>query len=187
MGLMDWVRGGRMSDEDYNELEDLEGDDGYETLPPPAQQYDNVISFNKKPQPQLFTQQQQQQQAAQPQPAPRAETYTREFSSGITGGGSSPFVAFRILKNFNDVAAVADQMVAQRIVILNLESCDDVTGRRVLDFIGGVAHACKSTVKAVAGRVYMITPRGVNADGEFFDEPAQHTHHEMGADIAYEE
>lgn len=180
MGLMDWVRGGRMSDEDYNELDDMQDEDDYETMSQPAQQYDNVISFNKKPQPQ-FT-----QSAAQPQPAPRAETYTREFASGITGGGSSPFVAFRILKNFNDVAAVADQMVAQRIVILNLESCDDVTGRRVLDFIGGVAHACKSTVKAVAGRVYMITPRGVNADGEFFEEPAQQTHQEMTAEIAYE-
>ncbi|MCL2530849.1 MAG: cell division protein SepF [Oscillospiraceae bacterium] len=178
MGLMDWVRGGRMSDEDYNELDDMQDDDGYETSPLPAPQYDNVISFNKKPQ--------QQQQAAQPQPTPRTETYTREFSSGITGGGSNPFVAFRILKNFNDVAAVADQMVSQRIVILNLESCDDITGRRVLDFIGGVAHACKSTVKAVAGRVYMITPHGVNADGEFFEEPAQQTHQEMAAEIAYE-
>ncbi|MCL2194596.1 MAG: cell division protein SepF [Oscillospiraceae bacterium] len=186
MGLKDWLTGSRVDDDDYNELESMDDDDGYETAPS-AKQYDNVISFNKKPQP-LFTQQ-QQQAAVQQQVAPRTETYTREFasSSGITGGGSSPFVAFRILKNFNDVAAVADQMVAQRIVILNLESCDDVTGRRVLDFIGGVAHACKSTVKAVAGRVYMITPRGVSAEGEFFDEPAQHVTQEMGTEIAYEE
>jgi len=179
MGLKDWLTGSRVDDDDYNELE--EQDDGYETLPPPAQQYDNVISFNKKPQPQYT-----QQVNTQPQPV-RTEMYTREFGSGITGGSSSPFVAFRILKNFNDVAAVADQMVAQRIVILNLESCDDVTGRRVLDFIGGVAHACKSTVKAVAGRVYMITPRGVNADGEFFDDSARSVQHDTGADIAYEE
>jgi len=40
----------------------------------------------------------------------------------------------------------------------------------VLDFIGGVAYACGSMVKRIAGRVFMITPKGVNADGEFFDE-----------------
>jgi len=35
--------------------------------------------------------------------------------------------------------------------------------------------------------VYMITPRGVNAEGEFFEEPARHAQQGSGADIAYEE
>ena len=77
---------------------------------------------------------------------------------------------FKRLKDFQMASQVADKMVERKIVILNLESCDDEIARRVLDFIGGVAYACGSMVKRIAGRVFMITPKGVNADGEFFDE-----------------
>jgi len=80
------------------------------------------------------------------------------------------YVVFKRLKDFTMASQVADKMVERKIVILNLESCDDEIARRVLDFIGGVAYACGSMVKRIAGRVFMITPKGVSADGEFFDE-----------------
>jgi len=80
------------------------------------------------------------------------------------------YVVFKRLKDFTMASQVADKMVERKIVILNLEDCDDEVARRVLDFIGGVAYACSSMVKRIAGRVFMITPKGVNADGEFFDE-----------------
>ena len=109
--------------------------------------------------------------------------FTREFESqsGTSFGGGKPprggvtetaeaYVVFKRLKDFTMASQVADKMVERKIVILNLESCDDEIARRVLDFIGGVAYACGSMVKRIAGRVFMITPKGVNADGEFFDE-----------------
>ena len=95
------------------------------------------------------------------------------FSMGGTGKAASPgeaYVIFKRLKDFTTATQVADRMTEQKIVILNLESCDDDTARRVLDFIGGVGYACSSMVKRIAGRVFMITPKGVSADGEFFDE-----------------
>jgi|GEM_PF-1879950 len=109
--------------------------------------------------------------------------FTKEFESqsgGVSFGGGKPrggitetaeaYVVFKRLKDFTMASQVADKMVERKIVILNLESCDDEIARRVLDFIGGVAYACGSMVKRIAGRVFMITPKGVNADGEFFDE-----------------
>ena len=111
---------------------------------------------------------------------------TREFGGGGSGGGAGgggfgmgaggtaesgeAYVIFKRLKDFTAATQVADRMTEQKIVILNLESCDDETARRVLDFIGGVAYACSSMVKRIAGRVFMITPKGVSSDGEFFDE-----------------
>jgi len=89
--------------------------------------------------------------------------------SGASGSGEA-YVIFKRLKDFTTATQVADRMTEQKIVILNLESCDDETARRVLDFIGGVAYACSSMVKRIAGRVFMITPKGVSSDGEFFDE-----------------
>ena len=117
----------------------------------------------------------------------RVNSDTREFgggSGGGTGGGFSAggaglsgtqesgeaYVVFKRLKDFTTATQVADRMTEHKIVILNLESCDDETARRVLDFIGGVAYACSSMVKRIAGRVFMITPKGVSSDGEFFDE-----------------
>jgi len=110
---------------------------------------------------------------------------TREFGGGSGGGGGpgggfrsaassaesgEAYVIFKRLKDFATATQVADRMTEHKIVILNLESCDDETARRVLDFIGGVAYACSSMVKRIAGRVFMITPKGVSSDGEFFDE-----------------
>jgi len=98
--------------------------------------------------------------------------------TGSGGGFGTPksaetadaYVVFKRLKDFTMASAVADRMTENKIVILNLESCDDEIARRVLDFIGGVAYACGSMVKRIAGRVFMITPKGVSSDGEFFDE-----------------
>ena len=117
----------------------------------------------------------------------RENTSAREFGGGGSGGGTgggfsmggaaghtaSPgeaYVIFKRLKDFTTATQVADRMTEHKIVILNLESCDDETARRVLDFIGGVGYACSSMVKRIAGRVFMITPKGVSSDGEFFDE-----------------
>ena len=94
------------------------------------------------------------------------------FGTGLSGTAESgeAYVVFKRLKDFTTATQVADRMTEHKIVILNLESCDDETARRVLDFIGGVAYACSSMVKRIAGRVFMITPKGVSSDGEFFDE-----------------
>ena len=95
---------------------------------------------------------------------------------GGTGKGSGKtetadaYVVFKRLKDFQAESQVADRLIDGKIVILNLESCDQEVARRVMDFIGGVAYACSSMVKRIAGRVFMITPKGVSSDGEFFDE-----------------
>lgn len=114
------------------------------------------------------------------------------FGGGFSGGGgyqapnpadsADAYVVFKLLKDFTMATQVADRMTEGKIVILNLESCDDEVARRVLDFIGGVAYACGGMVKRIAGRVFMITPKGVNADGEFLDEARG-----SGAGIRYDD
>ncbi|MDR1927056.1 MAG: cell division protein SepF [Oscillospiraceae bacterium] len=114
--------------------------------------------------------------------------HTRTFGEsggkggGFSGGGGGGFkssgkaeaadayVVFKRLKDFQQASQVADRLIDGKIVILNLESCDPEVARRVMDFIGGVAYSCSSMIKRIAGRVFMFTPKGVNSDGEFFDE-----------------
>jgi SepF-like predicted cell division protein (DUF552 family) len=90
--------------------------------------------------------------------------------SGILPESADAYVVFKRLQDFQTASAVADRLIEGKIVILNLENCDAEVARRVMDFIGGVAYACSSMVRRIAGRVFMITPKGVNSDGEFFDE-----------------
>ncbi|MCL2106938.1 MAG: cell division protein SepF [Oscillospiraceae bacterium] len=121
---------------------------------------------------------------------------TREFGGSGGGGGFSggrggsaqlsetadAYVVFKRLQDFQTASQVADRLIEGKIVILNLESCDVEVARRVMDFIGGVAYACSSLVKRIAGRVFMITPQGVSSDGEFFDEARG-----GGPDIRYDD
>jgi SepF-like predicted cell division protein (DUF552 family) len=105
-----------------------------------------------------------------------------------TGAGFLPesadaYVVFKRLQDFQTASAVADRLIENKIVILNLENCDAEVARRVMDFIGGVAYACSSMVRRIAGRVFMITPKGVNSDGEFFDEARA----SEGAEIRYDD
>ena len=155
------------------------------TSPRDASQRDNLLEFPRAGG-SAFT---RETSAAPREPSGSAREssgFTKEFregggfGGGFSGGGTGSFsaagdsgeayVVFKRLKDFTTATQVADRMVEAKIVILNLESCDDEVARRVLDFIGGVAYACSGLVKRIAGRVFMITPKGVNADGEFLDE-----------------
>lgn len=110
------------------------------------------------------------------------------FGTGKVPGFGMPesadaYVVFKRIQDLQAASAVADRMTERKIVILNLENADAEAARRVMDFIGGVAYACNSMVRRIAGRVFMITPEGVNSDGEFFEEAQQ----DMSANIRYED
>ena len=71
---------------------------------------------------------------------------------------------------FEDASAIADHLREKRTVVLNLESTDDKTTRRVLDFLAGVAYAQEGKIKKVAARTYIITPYNVDILGDLIDE-----------------
>ncbi|MBQ7596484.1 MAG: cell division protein SepF [Clostridia bacterium] len=76
------------------------------------------------------------------------------------------------MDSFNEVNRVADVLIEQRIVILNLETCSDDDSRRILDVLCGVNYANRGTIQRIAGRAYIITPNNVPLSGELLDEVA---------------
>jgi FtsZ-interacting cell division protein YlmF len=186
MGFMDRLkssfRGDEVPEDIYNEQEvqqepDYEALDGTYARPAyQTPQKDKVVAFPRARSGESYSAGGgSTQEFRAPREARTASEGTGGFSLGgggskQTGDSADAYVVFKRLKDFPTATQVADRMVEGKIVILNLESCDDEMARRVLDFIGGVAYACSSLVKRIAGRVFMITPKGVNADGEFFDE-----------------
>ena len=71
---------------------------------------------------------------------------------------------------FDNAWEIADHLREKRTVVLNLESTDDKTTHRVLDFLAGVAYAQEGKIKKVAARTYIITPYNVDILGDLLDE-----------------
>lgn len=51
-------------------------------------------------------------------------------------------------------------------VVLNLETTDKETSKRMLDFMSGVTYAIEGKIKRVANDTYLITPLDVEIVGD---------------------
>ena len=67
---------------------------------------------------------------------------------------------------FNNVADIADHLKNKMTVVLNLETTDKETSKRMLDFMSGVTYAIEGKIKRVASDTYLITPLDVEIVGD---------------------
>ena len=73
-------------------------------------------------------------------------------------------------ERYENSPEIADHLKERRTVVLNLESANKETARRVLDFLSGVAYANDGQIKRVANSTYIITPYNVDLQGDLIDE-----------------
>lgn len=73
-------------------------------------------------------------------------------------------------ERFDDGTAIADNLNANKTVVLNLENADRDTCRRLLDFLSGAAYVRKGNIRKVSRSTYIVTPNKVNVMGESADE-----------------
>ena len=81
---------------------------------------------------------------------------------GLSVSGSNDLqssVELKVVKpeNFDSVAKIANLLMSNKTVVLNLEETNKELGRRLLDFLAGTAYAIKGDVKKVAEKTYIIT------------------------------
>lgn len=69
-------------------------------------------------------------------------------------------------EKYEDASEIADHLRDKRTVVLNLESTEKETSRRLLDFLSGVAYAQEGKIKKVAVSTYIITPYNVDLIGD---------------------
>ncbi len=69
-------------------------------------------------------------------------------------------------KQFRDASEVADCLLANQPVIVNLEVANNELTRRMIDFCAGVAYALQGTMEKVAEQVFLLRPPGVEVSGE---------------------
>lgn len=79
-------------------------------------------------------------------------------------------------EGFEAATQIADNLINNRTVVLNLEATSKETARRLLDFLAGVAYSISGKLKRVATNTYVITPSNVGVSGEMMkDAPVTST------------
>jgi cell division inhibitor SepF len=73
-------------------------------------------------------------------------------------------------ERFENAREIADHLNEKRTVVLNLESTNKDTARRLVDFLCGVAYANNGKIQRVANSTFIITPYNVDMMGELLDE-----------------
>ena len=72
--------------------------------------------------------------------------------------------------DYGDARTVADHILGNRAVLLNLENCNKEMAQRILDFLSGVVYAQGGDLQRVAHSTYAVTPRNVGLQGELTEE-----------------
>lgn len=124
----------------------------------------------------------EQQEAAEPKaseppvvrPAPQPVVRMVEERRGRTNHTMSnenhaQMVLFQP-SSYEEAPAIADHLCQGHTAVLNLESADRETKRRLVDFLSGVAYANRGAVKRVAKETFLITPENIDMHGDLVDE-----------------
>jgi len=81
---------------------------------------------------------------------------------------NSSSIELKVIKpeSFDCVKQIAEHLLGKRTVVLNLESTNKETARRIIDFLSGVAYSISGQIKRVANNTFVITPSNVDVSGD---------------------
>ena len=69
-------------------------------------------------------------------------------------------------ESFRDASVAAKHLCENRIVHLNVEGTEEVTARRVIDFLSGCVFALEGKVTKAGTDIYIFTPNNVEVSKE---------------------
>lgn len=119
---------------------------------------------NPKPSSQDLDQEPPMRESAARQDAPREERKSnRTLNIQTTAQLQVVLVKPEI---FTDSQQIADHLLENKTVVLNLETASTDNKRRIIDFLAGVTYAQQGNLKRVANQTYIITPYNVGFVGD---------------------
>jgi cell division inhibitor SepF len=92
-------------------------------------------------------------------------------SSGMGLGGALEMKVVKPDKYDSATAQkIADHLLNERTVVLNLEATNKESARRLIDFLSGVAYSISGYIQRVANNTFVIVPKNVDVSGEQLQE-----------------
>lgn len=140
------------ADDDYDDYDDEELDEGYESQPAPR--YTAPVS--------------------EPAPAPAPFTNSAPsspsgFNATVLGGSSTSNKQQMVLvrpESFADCPSFAANLRNKKAIVLNLEGVDKALARRVVDFLSGCTFAVDGSVKKIGQASYVFCPYNMEVLGD---------------------
>ena len=102
--------------------------------------------------------------------APKREAPRAAAKAPVSSARSQVNMVIVKSNDYSDARTVADHILGNRAVLLNLENCNKDMAQRILDFLSGVVYAQGGDLQRVAHSTYAVTPRNVGLQGELNDE-----------------
>ncbi len=104
---------------------------------------------------------------AKSQKAPRFPGTDRRMNFG---GKESKVLLFSP-KNVDEAGELVNYLRSGVTVVLTLEAVDNDTGRRLLDFMSGIAYALSGKITPVSAKTFFVTPQNVDILGAAQEQP----------------
>ena len=67
---------------------------------------------------------------------------------------------------FNDITKAADDLCANKAIVVNMEGVDKAMARRVVDFLSGAVYALQGSVNKIAQSAYLFCPHNMDIVGD---------------------
>ena len=79
----------------------------------------------------------------------------------------------------NDGPVIIEEILKNRVVVLNLEMVDNDLRMRLFDFVSGDVYALKGNMKKVTKGIFVITPNGVEIDSYVADQITEGNYNQL--------
>lgn len=101
----------------------------------------------------------------------RSTSSFSDYESGnkvvnISASTSIQVVLFKPERFGEETRTIADELLKNRTVVLNLEDTNRDMSRRIIDFLSGVAYAKQGKIKKIANSTFIIMPENVDFTGD---------------------
>lgn len=73
-------------------------------------------------------------------------------------------------ESFEEAREIADNLKANKPVIVNLEKIEKEQARRMVDFVSGASYALGGDIQKISNMIFLVTPYNVGILGDFKDE-----------------
>lgn len=73
---------------------------------------------------------------------------------------------------FEESQGIADNLLEQRAVVINIESCDTDIAAKIIDFVGGVVYAVDGTIQKVSQGIILAAPHNIDIASELKNDLA---------------
>lgn len=183
MGFLDKILNAVKLNDDYDDDDDFFDDDDAEEVEKPKKRFfkklDNDDDFDdeepvktpvrpvKSAKETAAAKTTAPKTAAKPKPASKPKTSSK--ITPLSGRTSMANMEVCVIKpnSMEDTREIADTLLDDCTVLLNLEGIDVEVAQRVIDFSSGTCYALGGSLQKVSSYIFVLTPANVEISGDF--------------------